>query len=138
MDIWLLIIIVTIIIELLTIDLVSIWFSIGALVALIGAYFQLDVTIQIFLFVSISTICIIFTRPIAKRYLRANTVATNYDRTIGKKGIVTETISPNQKGRVTVLMVSWAASSLDDQEIPKGSEVSVLAIEGSHLIVKKI
>lgn len=136
--IWLGITIVAAIIEILTADLVSIWFAFGGVVALISCLLGASQTIQIALFVIVSVITIITVRPIAKKYLRSNIEKTNVDRVIGKHGLVTKTITADNKGEVKVMSTSWMATSLDNSTINEGDYCEILAIEGAHLVVKKI
>ena len=77
-------------------------------------------------------------RPLAKRYLRGNTVKTNLDRMIGEHCLVTDTIQADKKGEVKVNDRVWFATSLNNEVITAGQYAQVVAIEGSHLIVKKI
>ena len=130
--IWLGIIIVAIIVEIITIDLVSIWFAAGGVVALIADLLGASQAIQIALFVIVTTIAIFVTRPIAKKYLRTNIEKTNYDRVIGKHGLV------DTKGEVKVMSTSWLAASVDNNTINEGEYCEIMAIEGAHLVVKKI
>ena len=133
--IWLGIIIVAIIVEIITIDLVSIWFAAGGVVALIADLLGASQAIQIALFVIVT---IFVTRPIAKKYLRTNIEKTNYDRVIGKHGLVTKTITADTKGEVKVMSTSWLAASVDNNTINEGEYCEIMAIEGAHLVVKKI
>ena len=134
--IWLGIIIVAIIVEIITIDLVSIWFAAGGVVALIADLLGASQAIQIALFVIVTTIAIFVTRPIAKKYLRTNIEKT--DRVIGKHGLVTKTITADTKGEVKVMSTSWLAASVDNNTINEGEYCEIMAIEGAHLVVKKI
>lgn len=136
--IWLGIIIVSIIIEIITVDLVSIWFGAGAVVALIADLLGASQIIQIALFVIVTAILIVATRPVAKKYLRTNIEKTNFDRVIGKHGLVTRTITADNKGEVKVMSTSWLASSLDNTTINEGDYCEIMAVEGAHLVVKKI
>lgn len=136
--IWTLVLVISVIVEAITIDLVSIWFGIGAIAALIGEVFGLNPFIQMVLFTIVSIICIIVSRPLAKKYLRGNTVKTNLDRVIGKHCLVTETITADNKGEVKVMGTLWSATSLDNEYIKAGEYAEVISIEGAHLIVKKI
>lgn len=136
--IWLGIIIVSIIIEIITVDLVSIWFGAGAVAALIADLLGASQIIQIALFVIVTAILIIATRPVAKKYLRTNIEKTNFDRVIGKHGLVTRTITADTKGEVKVMSTSWLASSLDNTTINEGDYCEIMAVEGAHLVVKKI
>lgn len=135
--IWLTITVVAAIVEILTVDLVSIWFAAGGVVALVAQLIGLSQTIQIVLFVIVSLICIIASRPLAKKYLRTNIVSTNSDRVIGQHGLVIQTIDADTKGEVKVLSTHWHASSIDNSTIEAGEYCEILAIEGNHLIVKK-
>lgn len=136
--IWLGIIIFSVIVEVITIDLVSIWFAVGSLVALIASLLGVSSTIQIALFIIISAICIVVTRPLAKKYLRTEIVSTNSDRVIGKHGLVTKRIDADTKGEIKVLSMLWSATSVDNSVLLEGDYCEVLAIEGAHVIVKKI
>ncbi|HIX82804.1 MAG TPA: NfeD family protein [Candidatus Erysipelatoclostridium merdavium] len=136
--IWLGITIVAAIIEILTTDLVSIWFAAGGIVSLIACLLGASQTIQIVLFAIVSIFTIIIVRPIAKKYLRTNIEKTNVDRVIGKHGLVTKTITADNKGEVKVMSTSWPATSLDNSVISEGNYCEIVAIEGVHLVVKKI
>lgn len=136
--IWLGIIIVSVIVEIITIDLVSIWFGAGAIIALIADLLGASQLIQIILFVIITTILIFVTRPVAKKYLRTNIEKTNFDRVIGKHGLVTKAITADNKGEVKVMSTSWLASSIDNTTINEGDYCEIMAVEGAHLVVKKI
>ena len=128
LTIWLAITVIAIIIEILTIDLVSIWFAAGSIVALIAYLLNASTTIQIVLFVIVTSICAIIIRPISKKYLRGNIERTNFDRVIGKHGLVTKTITADNKGEVKVMSTLWMATSNDNTTIH----------QGAHLVVKKI
>lgn len=136
--IWLGITIVAVIIEILTTDLVSIWFAAGGIVSLIACLLGASQMIQIVLFVIVSIFTIIIVRPIAKKYLRTNIEKTNVDRVIGKHGLVTKTITADNKGEVKVMSTSWPATSFDNTIINEGDYCEIIAIEGVHLVVKKI
>ena len=137
--IWTAILVLAIVAEAITIDLVSIWFGVGALIALSSlVFFDAALKIQIALFIIVSLVCIIFTRPLAKKYLRGNTIKTNYDRIIGKHATVTKTITADKKGEVKVMGDHWSATSLNNETIKEGQHVEVLAIEGNHVVVRHI
>ncbi len=135
---WTIVLVIAIIIEAITVDLVSIWFGAGAIVALVAEAFGASQFIQVVLFTIVSVICIIITRPLSKKYLRGNTIKTNYDRIIGKHCLVTETITADNKGEVKVMGTLWMASSLNNETIQAGQYAEVVSIEGAHVVVKKI
>lgn len=136
--IWLAIIIVSAIVEFVTVSLVSIWFTIGAIAALIAQLLGVSTEIQLALFALLSILCLVITRPLAKKYLKTNIVSTNYDRIIGKHGLVTKTMDADTKGEVKVMSTTWLATSIDNSTINEGEYCEILAIEGVHLVVKKI
>lgn len=135
---WTIVLVIAVVVEAITIDLVSIWFGVGALAALIGDALGSSQVVQVILFTVVSIICIIITRPLSKKYLRGNTVRTNYDRIIGKHCLVTETITADNKGEVKVMGTLWMATSLNNETIEAGQYAEVISIEGAHVIVKKI
>ncbi len=135
---WLIVIIASVIIEAASVDLLSIWFGLGAIFALVLNLLDVPMPFQIGVFVLVTGFSLIVTRPIAKRYLKTNTVATNYDRYIGKHALVISSISPDKKGEVKVMASTWAASSIDNTIIEEGEYCEVIGVEGAHLVVKKL
>ena len=137
--IWIVIAIAAVIIELLTpTALVCIWFACGGVVAALLSFLGIDITYQIVVFIAISLITMIIVRPIATRYLRGNTIATNADRFIGEVGSVTRSIVDGAWGEVYIKSTYWSAVEVNGNDINKGKKVKVIAIEGAKLIVKEI
>lgn len=135
---WTVVLLISVIIEAITIDLVSIWFGVGAVAALICEALGLSQVLQVVIFTIVSVTCIIISRPLAKKYLRGNTIKTNLDRVIGKHCLVTETITADTKGEVKVMGTLWSAVSLDNIKIEAGQYAEVVSIEGAHVVVRKI
>ena len=135
--VWAVFIVVTAIIELQTSDLVTIWFTIGAVGALIAALFKLDIWIQLVIFLAISTICILLTRPLAKKLQQKEIIRTNSDKVIGKIGVITKTIVAEDIGEVKVDGKEWRAINNDGLTFEVGEKVIVEAISGTKLIVSK-
>lgn len=139
---WLGIIILTIVLEATSYDLISIWFSAGALVSMILAIIdattklEIDWVVQVLVFVIVSLILILSLRPVTKKYLKRIDVKTNIDTIVGKHGIVVDAIESGERGTVKVDGVIWTAISNDD--VLSDEKVEVLAIEGNKLIVKAI
>ena len=104
--IWLVITILTAIVELITTDLVSIWFTLGGFAAMIACLCQASELIQIIIFIAVSLICMISIRPLTKKYLRTNIVSTNYDRVIGQHGLVLEKIDADNRIRAVLKQIS--------------------------------
>lgn len=135
--VWAVFIVVTAIIELQTSDLVTIWFTIGAVGALIAALFKLNIWIQLVIFLAISTICILLTRPLAKKLQQKEIIRTNSDKVIGKIGVITKTIVAEDIGEVKVDGKEWRAINNDGLTFEVGEKVIIEAISGTKLIVSK-
>ena len=133
---WLIIFIVLIITELLTINLVTIWFAFGALLALVVEVSFSNIVLDIITFVITSFLLIILTKPIIGRLKVKKVEATNLDMVINKIGIVTEDINQDKIGEVKVLGKRWSAYS--STEIKKNEKVKILSIDGVKLKVEKI
>jgi membrane protein implicated in regulation of membrane protease activity len=136
--VWFVVIIVGAVIELNTMDLASIWFSLGALVAFVLAIIGFGPTIQIVVFVIVSIGLILSVRPVAKNYFKTNAISTNADRLIGKVAVCTKEIRPGERGEVKIDGKYWLAVSNGTLDIELDERVEVLAIEGVKLIVDKI
>ena len=136
--IWFVIIIVAALIEMNTMDLTSIWFSVGALVAFILSLAQVGMTLQIVAFIVVSVGFIVFLRPVVKNYFKTNSISTNSDRLVGKVATCTKPIGVGERGEVKIDGKYWLAVTSGDEEIEIDEKVEVLAIEGVKLIVDKI
>ena len=123
------------VIEGLTLQLMSIWFSVGALAALISSFFDVPVAWQWVIFVAVSLILFLATRPLIRKWNHTPTIHTNADSVIGMEGIVKEEINTLEgTGRVFVNGLSWAARA--DTVIPEGTTVTVLSMQGVTLTVE--
>ena len=132
---WLVLVIVLAIIEIATVNLLTIWFVISGIVAMILSFFIDDVTIVSTTFAVLGIILLFTTRPILKRILPTQRARTNIDRVIGMNGLVTEEIKKNQVGEVKVDGKRWSAIS--NKKIAVGETVIVDAIDGVKLVVRK-
>lgn len=133
---WMIIFIVLILIELGTVNLISIWFAIGALAAFILSFWVSNITWQIAVFVGASIISLLLTRKFVKKIHGSETVKTNLDRVIGQVGMVTEEITKLEPGEVKIDGKRWSAVST--KKIKVGSKVEILSINGVKLNVKEI
>ena len=137
--IWLVILIVLLVIEVITLGLSTIWFAGGALAAFIAALLGANVAVQVVLFLAVSIILLIFTRPVVMRMLNKHKTATNAESLIGEQAIVTQTIN-NLMGRGEVFIngLEWMARSQQDNDtIEKDTIVRILRIDGVKLIVER-
>lgn len=135
MTIWLIAFLGLLLVEFLTVGLVSIWFAFGALAALITTFITESVLVQVLVFVVISIIALLVTRPLMKKFKVNGFEPTNTDRVIGKVAEVTKEIKPNVYGEVVIFGTEWMAAS--EEKIAVGEKVVVEKIEGAKLIVRR-
>lgn len=133
--VWLLIILILTFVEVVTVNLVSIWFIASALVSLIVSCFYDNYFVQFAIFVILGVILLITTKKFLNGLLKSNNEKTNLDRIIGGFGIVTSKIGKNLNGEVKVDGKYWTA--ICDEPVESGEEVVVLKIDGVKLIVRK-
>ena len=130
----------SVILEALTLALVSVWFVPGALISMILAFIPgVPLWVQIVVFLLTSLALMIFLRPITDKLLIGKKVATNADAVIGEMAVVTEPINNLEaKGQVKVRGQIWTARAADKNATYEiGEIVNVVAIEGVKLICKK-
>ena len=134
--VWLISFLLLLFIEVITINLVTIWFSLGYLAALIKTILTDNVNVQVIVFIVVSAVSLIITKPLVSKLRKRNITPTNLDRVIGKEGVVIKEISKNSYGEVKVGGSVWTATST--KNIKKDSQVKVLKIDGVKLVVEKI
>lgn len=137
--IWLGLFILLLVIEIITVGLTTIWFAAGALAALAANVLGADFFVQVIIFLAVSVVLLIFTRPWAEKHFNRNRVRTNYERVIGKVIRITEKVDNlNQTGKSVVDGQEWTVRSKKDSDIfEAGTLARVVAVSGVKLIVEK-
>lgn len=138
--VWVVAAIIFVVVEAITVALVTIWFAVGALATIILSFFTDNWILQIGCFLVVSIITLILTRYIKKDFLNKSIIETNTPALIGTIGIVTKKISRAEKGRVTVDGKDWLATGsleMDDKIIDIDKEVIVVGVKGVTLIVRE-
>ena len=136
--VWAIIFVVLVILEFATVQLISIWFALGALVTMICTYFfDIPVLGQLAIFIVVSAVLLITTFPVVRKKIKPNVVGTNTELNLGQTATVIEDINCDLgSGRVTLNGVDWSAVPTDRNiVISKGSIVVVKEIQGTRLIV---
>ena len=136
--VWIALLIMGIVVETLTANLVLIWFLPGTLVSMILAFCNVPLTVQLIVFAVMGFGLLFATRPLAKRWQKGADNRTNKDALIGQTGLVTEEIcNIRETGEVKLNGLRWSArSATPGIVIPKGTQVEILEIKGVKLIVK--
>lgn len=133
---WTIAFVIFVVVEAATVGLTSIWFALGSLASLLAAFLKAPDLLQIVLFIAVSVIALIFTRPLAVKYLNSRKKATNADRVYEMVGVVIEDIdNVLATGLVSVGGKQWTARSLSGIPIEKDTLVRAVRIEGVKLIV---
>ncbi len=135
---WIILAVVLGIIEAGTVNLVTIWFAVGALAAFITSLITESFLIQLSVFTVVSVICLVITRPLIKKFVREKSVPTNADRIIGAEAVVTENIDEiSGTGPIKVMGQIWSARTENGEPIEKGKSVIIRRIEGVRAVVEK-
>ena len=136
--VWVAVTIICVVIESLTLSLTTIWFGISAFVMVFLAFTPLPFTAQLFIFVVLALVLLIFTRPVVKQKLNQKKIATNYERIIGQIALVTKKITALDKGSVKINGMEWTAAVKEDITLEEGSKCIIEEIAGVTAYVKQI
>lgn len=125
--------------EISTVGFLVFWLGVGALIAMLVSFFTSNIIIQMSVFVVSSGLLIFATRPLVNKISKKDVVPTNVYSLIGKKAVVTEDIDwVTGKGQIKFEGEIWSAKSKEQINIPAGSEVEIVSIEGVKAFVKPL
>ena len=137
--IWLAVLFLCVITEISTVSITSLWFAVGALVAMLADLFHLPPVVQVVLFVAVSGACLWLLRPIVKKYFTPKLTRTNVDAVIGTEGVVTAQVDNfNATGTVKLAGMEWSARSTSGEPIAPGIRIKVDRIEGVKVYVTPV
>ena len=136
--VWVAVTIICVVIESLTLSLTTIWFGISSFVLVFLAFTPIPFGAQLFIFVAMSLVLLIFTRPVVKKKINQKQIATNYERIIGQIAVVTKKITALDKGSVKINGMEWTAAVKEDITLEKGSKCIIEEIAGVTAYVKHI
>jgi membrane protein implicated in regulation of membrane protease activity len=116
--------------------LVSIWFAVGSLVALLLSLLHAPVWLQVLAFLVVSAITLTAVWPLIRKYINPKITKTNVDAVVGSTGLVTVAIDNiSAVGQVKLGAMYWTARSTAGERIPEGTLVKVDRIEGVKVFV---
>jgi membrane protein implicated in regulation of membrane protease activity len=134
---WVLAIVVFLVMESLTYQMVSIWFIFGAIAGIIAYFLGGGFFVQFSVFIAVSLLLLILFRPVAMKMLKKQDFKSNADGLIGKDVLITEDIDNiNGRGKGKINGMEWTVRTETKEEIKAGSIVQVKRIEGVKLIVE--
>ena len=135
---WLLAAIGFVVLEAMTLNLVSIWFAVGSAAALLSCLATGSFRVQAVVFIAVSAVCLLAFKPLAKR-LHKQPTPTNGDRALGREARVLTPVSAQQTGRVRLDGVDWSARcATPGDTLTPGQACRVTEIHSTLLIVEPI
>ena len=137
--IWLAIFIIALIAEIFSEALISLWFCIGAIIALAVTFIPgMTWWGELIIFLAVSAVSFFIIRPIVTKNMKRLQSKTNVDELIGKKGVIIKEVTSLDSGEVKLNGVVWTAIKRDsDCDLNVGEVVEVVSIVGNKLLVKK-
>lgn len=137
-QVWAVLAVVCLIVELMAGDLFILCFSVGSLAAAIVAALGGGVYLQLVAFSAFTLICLFWVRPFAKRCLHRGEDfrVSNADALVGRQGKVVETVRADGFGRVQIDGDIWKAVTNGENDIPDGTPVRVVGRESTIITVE--
>ena len=136
---WLILMVVFLLAESATVALVSSWFAVGSLVALIASLLNAPVWLQVTLFLLVSCAALAMLRPLVRKFITPKVVKTNVEAIIGKQGpVITAIDNVAATGQIKLGAMEWSARSTSGEPIAVGTLVKVDRIEGVKVFVSPV
>ena len=136
---WFALLVIFVVAEAVTVNMVSAWFAVGSLASLITALLGGKLWLQVVVFVVVSAVALAMLRPIAKKYFTPKLTRTNVDALAGKTCLcVTAIDNLAGAGQVKIGDVEWTARSTTGEAIPAGTEVKIDRVEGVKVYVTPV
>ena len=125
--------------EILTAGFILFWFGIGALASAMISLMWDNSYGQIVVFIGVSTLLLVFTRPLIKTILKQKEVPSNVFAMVGKHGMVVENINNMLgQGHIKIGGEIWKAIAENGQDIEADTEVEIISVEGVKVIVREV
>ncbi len=136
---WFALLVLFIAAEAATVNMVSAWFAIGALGALLANFLGAKFWLQVVAFLVVSGISLAALRPIARKFFTPRLTATNVDAMVGKTCLcVADIDNATGSGQVKLGDVEWSARSTPGEAIPAGTQVKIDRVEGVKVYVTPV
>ncbi|MDR2966883.1 MAG: NfeD family protein [Methanobacteriaceae archaeon] len=136
LEFWIILFVACILLEIMTTGFFLLSIGIGSATAAVANYIGFDPITQLLIFVIVTVICLIASRPLAKKLTQGSPKKrAASDRLLGKEGTVVEPINIENSGMVNIFGESWRA--IADESISIGEKIIVEEIKGVRLKVTK-
>lgn len=137
--IWVAVVAVSLIIEFITMEMVSVWTAIGGIVALVLAALDVRFEIQLVVFFAVTIVLLLSLRKVAMKYLlKNNNTKIGTDSIIGSTHKLLTPITEETRGTIKISGITWSVTTADKTELSAETMVEVLRVEGNKLVVKKV
>ena len=137
--VWIGLLVIFIVVEAVTVSMVSVWFAAGALAALLVSLLGGEIWLQGVAFVTVSAVTLAMLRPFAQTHLTPRITRTNVDAVVGKTCLcVTAIDNLTSQGQVKIGDVEWTARSTTGEAIPAGTQVKIDRVEGVKVYVTPV
>jgi len=136
--VWLGLCVLFAVIEGITFGLTTIWFALAAVVMVFLAFLPIPFLYQIFIFLAISAVLLVFTRPVAIKKFKTGKIKTNVDSLSGQHALVIKKITEFDRGEVKVSGQIWSAKAEGETVLEEGTKCEVIRIEGVQAIVRPL
>lgn len=121
------------------IHLVSLWFAVGSLAAMLVGMLNGPVWLQVTVFLVVSGALLALLWPLVRKYMNPNVAKTNLDAVVGSEGRVTVAIDNlSAVGQVKLGAMEWTARSTSGEPVPVGTVIRVDKIEGVKAFVSPV
>ena len=136
--VWVAMVIIFALVEVFTFGLTTVWFAIAALIMVFLSLLNIPMSVQILIFLGISGVLLIFTRPLAIKKFKMGKAKTNVDSLAGKHALVVKPIGEFDAGEAKISGQIWTARAENNAEISEGTKCEVIRVEGVQLIVRPL
>ncbi|WP_230297790.1 NfeD family protein [Actinomyces provencensis] len=124
------------IVEVVTVDLIFLMLAISAVLAAGAAALGVPLVGQVAVFTVSAVVLLLLVRPWARRHLARATpdIRTNAQSLIGREAVALTRLT-GVEGRVRLAGETWSARTEDRAEVPAGTHVRVVRIDGATAVV---
>lgn len=134
---WLAIVILAVIIEISTYQVVSVWFAVSGLITMILSAFKCPLEIQIIVFVLLSAVLFILSRPLVKKIQNKKSDNSTIESMIGEEVVVTKEIKVGEVGEIKAKYDRYSAiAPYETKDIPVDTICIIKEIRGNKVIVE--
>lgn len=136
---WGAVFVIGLIAEAVTLQLVTIWFAVGAVGAFIADMAGMSFQGQLAVFVLVSVFLLLITRPLLSKLRVQHAARTNADKNIGESAVIIEEVNPALgTGRARSNGIDWIAVSETGDILPVETIAMIVRVEGAKLIVRDV